>query len=413
MKYSDTNPPLVCMMTHSTCYQQTTTMEIKGILWHSTGANNPTLKRYVQPYEGEKNYDEMIEILGTNIYKNDWNHIRIQAGVNAWIGKLDNGSIASIQTLPWNYKPWGCGSGAKGSCNNGWIQFEICEDNLSDKTYFNKVYKEACELTAYLCKKFNIDPKGTVKYSGAIVPTILCHHDSYKLQLGSGHVDIDHWFSKYNKTMENVRNDVANLLMPTVSTPQPQKPINSLEMYRIRKTWGDAKSQVGAYRDLTKAKLACDKAGAGYYVFNSKGQVVYPEVKVEEKKILKIGDVIRLKEGARYNNGLNVPKWVIGSTLYLREIRPNGDYVISTLKTGAVTGVVKPDQILNGEFQKYNVIINTTALNVRSAPTTAGGKLGIVSQGTQHTILDESDGWGKIRFQGVDAWISLSYTKKV
>jgi hypothetical protein len=54
--------------------------------------------------------------------------------------------------MPWDYRPWGCGSGKNGSCNNGWIQFEICEDNLNDVNYFNKVYKEACLLTAFLCK---------------------------------------------------------------------------------------------------------------------------------------------------------------------------------------------------------------------------------------------------------------------
>ena len=47
MKYSEKNKPLCCMMTQSTCYQGTRTMTVKGILWHSTGANNPTLKRYV------------------------------------------------------------------------------------------------------------------------------------------------------------------------------------------------------------------------------------------------------------------------------------------------------------------------------------------------------------------------------
>jgi hypothetical protein len=47
MKYNENNKPLVCMMTQSTCYKGTSTMTPKGILWHSTGANNPTLKRYV------------------------------------------------------------------------------------------------------------------------------------------------------------------------------------------------------------------------------------------------------------------------------------------------------------------------------------------------------------------------------
>jgi len=49
MKYNSSNTPLKCMMTNSSCFKGTRKMNIKGVLWHSTGANNPTLKRYVQP----------------------------------------------------------------------------------------------------------------------------------------------------------------------------------------------------------------------------------------------------------------------------------------------------------------------------------------------------------------------------
>jgi N-acetyl-anhydromuramyl-L-alanine amidase AmpD len=192
-------------------------MTPKGVLWHSTGANNPSLKRYVQPSDvkpAEDTYtkEQWLAILGKNKYNNDWNHIERQAGLNCWIGKLADGTVTTIQTMPWDYRPWGCGSGSKGSCNSGWMQFEICEDNLTDKDYFEAVYKEACEITAYYCKMYNINPKGTVVHEGVTVPTILCHYDSYKLGLGSNHGDVDHWFKKYGKTMETVREDVAKLL---------------------------------------------------------------------------------------------------------------------------------------------------------------------------------------------------------
>ena len=212
MKYNENNKPLQCMMTNSTCYKGTRTMQVKGILWHSTGANNPNLKRYVQPSACDPNYNQLMQLLGKNTGGNDWNHTEHQAGLNCWVGKLADGSVTTIQTMPWNYRPWGCGSGKNGSCNNGWIQFEICEDALNDRDYFNKVYKEACEITAYLCKMFNIDPHGTVKYGNINVPTILCHQDSYQLGLGSNHGDVLHWFPKFGKTMNDVRNDVATLL---------------------------------------------------------------------------------------------------------------------------------------------------------------------------------------------------------
>ena len=65
MKYSEKNPPLVCMQTQSSCYKGTGKMLIKGVLWHDTGANNPNLKRYVQPSDDAPDRTEWLERLGT------------------------------------------------------------------------------------------------------------------------------------------------------------------------------------------------------------------------------------------------------------------------------------------------------------------------------------------------------------
>ena len=43
--------------------------------------------------------------------------------------------------------------------------------------------------------------------------------------------------------------------------------------YRVRKSWADAKSQIGAYTVLDNAKKACKD---GYFVFDEQGNVVYP-----------------------------------------------------------------------------------------------------------------------------------------
>ena len=274
MKYSLNNKPPVCMQTQSTCYKETNKMSIKGILWHSTGVNNPNIKRYVQPSEirpKEDSYarDKWLQILGKNRYTNDWNHIEHKAGVNAWVGKLANGDITTIQTMPWDVRPWGCGSGKKGSCNDGWIQIEICEDSLADKKYFSKIYKEACEITAYLCKLYEIDPIGHVIHNGVKVPTILCHQDSYKLGLGSNHKDIYHWFKKYGKDMADVRADVEILITES----------NVKKLYRVRKSKTDAESQIGAFTSLANAKAACQKAGNNYKVFDWNWKVVYSNKK--------------------------------------------------------------------------------------------------------------------------------------
>jgi hypothetical protein len=426
MKYSSSNKPLVCMQTQSTCYKGTSTMTVKGVLWHSTGANNPTLKRYVQPSDDAKDKDAWLKLLGTNSYKNDWNHITRQAGLNCWIGKLADGTVTTVQTMPWNYKPWGCGSGSKGSCNNGWIQFEICEDDLTNKDYFEKVYKEACEITAYLCEMYNIDPKGTVTVNGVKVPTILCHADSHKLGFGSNHGDINHWFPKFGKSMETVRNDVAELMKKPTSVITPVTPEETKkEMYRVRKNWADAKSQIGAYTVLANAKTARDKAGAGYFVFDSKGNIVYPiieEEKPEEtvKVSYKVGDAVKLVNGAKYASGVAIPTWVFKYKLYVREIRKNGDMVISTQRTGAVTGVVKPASVVpysatststSPTFTAYLVRITTDVLNVRSGAGTNYKINTQVKKNEVYTIVDEKNGWGKLKSGA--GWIHLDYTKKV
>lgn len=439
MKYNASNKPLVCMQTQSTCYKGTSKMTVKGVLWHSTGANNPTLKRYVQPSdtkpaEDTYNKNKWLEVLGTNSYKNDWNHIDRQAGLNCWIGKLADGSVATVQTMPWDYKPWGCGSGSRGSCNSGWVQFEICEDNLASKAYFDEVYKEACEITAYICKMYNLDPKGTVSHGGTTVPVILCHADSYKLGLGSNHGDVLHWFNKYNKTMDDVRNDVAALMQSTSQiVPEEKEPEVVTELFRVRKTWADAASQIGAYTLLANAKAACDKAGSEYAVFNGSGIIVYPENKIvvtnpnpssKPATGLKIGDAIKLLPGAVYTSGKAIPTWVFKTKLYLREIRfTTGSYVFSTQKTGAVTGVVDPkyvvayDTVITGTnsgnvaFTPYLVRVTADVLNVRQKPSTTAPITTQVTKGGIFTIVDENNKWGKLKSGA--GWIHLDYTKKV
>lgn len=186
-----------CFLTKNDCYKKAEIMTPTGIIVHSTGCNNPYLKRYVQPNDG---------LLGENIYGSDWN--RATPGgrrvcVHAFIGKLKDGTIATYQTLPWNYIGWHCGE----ANYKGYIGFEICEDGLNNKQYFNDIYKEAVELCAYLCKLYNLNPIET--------GTIIDHSEAYKMGIGTGHMDVSHWWPKYNKDMDAFRVDVMIELQKT------------------------------------------------------------------------------------------------------------------------------------------------------------------------------------------------------
>lgn len=88
------------ILTNNECYKIGEKMKLKGIMWHSTGANNPNISRYVQPDDGK---------LGINKYNNHWNRASIEVCVHGFIGKDAASKICTYQTLPWNYIGWHCG----------------------------------------------------------------------------------------------------------------------------------------------------------------------------------------------------------------------------------------------------------------------------------------------------------------
>lgn len=63
--------------------------------------------------------------------------------------------------------------------------------------------------------------------------------------------------------------------------PTPNPAPSKDELYRVRKSWADAASQIGAFAVLDNAIHACKE---GYKVFDKNGVVVYP--KVEERKTI-------------------------------------------------------------------------------------------------------------------------------
>lgn len=84
-------------------------------------------------------------------------------------------------------------------------------------------------------------------------------------------------------------------------------PSGHVETYRVRKSWADAKSQIGAYENLTYAKAAADK-NPGYSVYNSVGECVYPLVeKAPETEVytvdsFSVGEIVNFAGGKHYSN---------------------------------------------------------------------------------------------------------------
>lgn len=242
--------------TENHCYQVGKKLTPKGIVVHSTGANNPNLKRYV----------DCVAECGVNQYGNHWNTHHPggrQVCVHGFIGYDKNKAVRVANILPYNIACWGCGSGKNGSYNNSHIQFEICEDGLTDSTYFKAVWNCAVEYCALLCKQYNISPD-----------EIVGHNEAHKLGYASNHGDPEHWFKRHGKSMSAFREAVRTKVGGVTSAPA-----GSSVLYRV---------QVGSYLFRAGAEgLKKKLTTAGYPAL-----------------IVKSGKYHRVQVGAFSNRGL-------------------------------------------------------------------------------------------------------------
>lgn len=159
-----------------------------GVLLHSTGANNPNLKRYVD-YPSK---------FGVNQYGNHFNRPDADQTAHFYIGLDKNGSIAIAQVLPLDVACWGCGAGVKGSFNYnpyGFIQIEICED-LTDEQYCAVAESAAAWLCAELCKQYNWQSK-----------QVISHKEAAIRGFASSHIDPEHWINM-NKFRDRVQHNI-------------------------------------------------------------------------------------------------------------------------------------------------------------------------------------------------------------
>jgi hypothetical protein len=269
--------PAYIPATNSAAYITNRKITPVGIVVHSTGANNPNLKRYVGPDDGK---------IGDNPNKNYFNSKVSEVCPHAVIGKLKDGTTATYQILPWDIACFCSGSGNSQlattngfSGNNanflGYIQFEIAEDGLTDKIYCTSVYNEALNLCKYLVTKYNI--KITNK-------TIVDHNEARLLGIASAHYDVSHWWPKLGYTMDQFRSDLTKAISgtttttPTTTTPTTTDVKGDLKMenkvssdnYNVRINPDSASTKIASlkpgdkYTLLSGIAAVADKTGNKY-----------------------------------------------------------------------------------------------------------------------------------------------------
>ena len=216
------------------------------------------------------------KIIGVTVHNTDW--ISVASGATPaeqYTRATVNGNMNDVrvhyyvdntcawQNLPQSLSGWHAADGS-GNGNRKTVSIEcIMSSAYNDK---DKKSEDNCaRLAAALLKKYNlgIDHLYTHTHwlnvrdgkSGSI-DYLNTARNSYKM---CPLYILPHW-SEFKKKVQGY---MSSAVTPASAAKQ---------LYRVRKSWSDAKSQIGAFSSLENAKKACK---TGYAVFDSNGKQVY------------------------------------------------------------------------------------------------------------------------------------------
>lgn len=265
---------------------------------------------------------------------------------------------------------WGVGNGKKGSYNYSpaYIQFEICEDGLKDRSYYQKVFAVAAEYTAYLCGIYKLP-----------VENVVGHCEAYQRGYGNNHSDPEHWMKNFGETMDDFRNMDSEIL----------------------------KNKEEITEETTNAE----------------------SVKTAE---LSDGDLVSLASNATYYSGKSIPDWVKRQRWYVKGTPKTDRVIIDRNEFGTnsicspihrkylIVAKAAPTQNISDSAKSaacpYCVKIVADMLTIRQGAGTNTAKVGCIRDKGTYTIVEEKSGtgaskWGKLKSGA--GWISLDYVRKI
>ena len=145
------------------------------------------------------------------------------------------------------------------------VTIECASDTTAPYAFKDVVYQKLITLCIDICKRNGKkkllwlgDKDKTLNYSPAADEMVLTVHRWFANKSCPG----DWMYAR----MGDLASKVTAALGGTTTTPK--------QLYRVRKTWSDSKSQKGAYKILANAKACADK-NPGYSVFDTDGNAVY------------------------------------------------------------------------------------------------------------------------------------------
>lgn len=215
------------------------------------------------------------KIIGVTIHNTDW--IRTAAGTTPaeqYTRATVNGNMNDVrvhyyvdntcawQNLPLTLSGWHAADGS-GNGNRRTIAIECIMSSAYNSTD-KKSEDNAARLAAALLKKYGLSINNLYTHTHWLnvrdgrtgtVDQLNTMHNSYKMCPA---YILPHWAAFKGKVQSYMNADVTK-----TSTSQ---------LYRVRKSWADVASQIGAYSSLENAKSACK---TGYTVYDANGKAVY------------------------------------------------------------------------------------------------------------------------------------------
>ena len=151
------------------------------------------------------------------------------------------------------------------------ITIECASDTSAPYAMNSKVYDSLVKLCTDICQRngkkkliWLADKTKTLNYTPQSDEMVLTVHRWFANKSCPG----DWLYSRLGDLAAKVTAALGGTSTPSTGT-------ETKVLYRVRKTWADAKSQKGAYKILANAQKCAD-ANPGYSVFDSNGTLVYP-----------------------------------------------------------------------------------------------------------------------------------------
>ena len=175
--------------------------------------------------------------------------------------------------------------------DNQAITIEVANDEIGGNWHISdKAYKSLINLCVDICKRNGIEK---LVFTGDAKGNLTQHNYFAATECPGAYLK-----SKFPAIAEEVNKRLNNKITPAAPTTTTA----TTGLYRVRKAWNNASSQVGAFKELDNAKAACNKAGAGYSVYDASGKKIYTyQAAFTPYKVKVETEYLNIRKGAGIN----------------------------------------------------------------------------------------------------------------